>query len=182
MDKNEPMDGMSYVLALDVRTHCVWYLDIVLSCVASYPSYLCCIRGTVNPAIVSAWHLVLRTSLLYRQRSIVSLWGRGGEHNTRVAIRRLQSVTHERQRRERDALTANRIQSGKNLDENKDEKITAPDHSPEDSTAIPNMQIVVNVQPSNMCTESQGSQTHVYMYNTQFHKKNVFFYSSSKIV
>ena len=35
---------MLYVLPLNVRAYCMSYLDIVLSCVASHPSYLCCIQ------------------------------------------------------------------------------------------------------------------------------------------
>ena len=42
---------MLYVLALNVRTYRVcctsWHWKVVLSCVASYPGYLCCIRGLV---------------------------------------------------------------------------------------------------------------------------------------
>ena len=36
-----PTDCVLYVLALNVRTYSRSYLVIVLSCVASYPSYLC---------------------------------------------------------------------------------------------------------------------------------------------
>ena len=55
---------MLYVLALKNST---WH------CVASYPSYLCCIREWVNLVMISAWHLVLWAILLYQQRYIVSL-------------------------------------------------------------------------------------------------------------
>ena len=46
--------------------------DMVLSCVSSHPSSLCCTPGRVNLVIEAALHLVLRTSLLFWQQYIVS--------------------------------------------------------------------------------------------------------------
>ena len=48
-------------LALNVGPYCTSHLVIVLKCVASYPSYLCCIVVLEwdRIVIVSAWHLVL---------------------------------------------------------------------------------------------------------------------------
>ena len=53
-----------YVLARNECTYCTLYVlplqNSTLLCVASYPSYLCCVRGMgLILAIVSAWHLVL---------------------------------------------------------------------------------------------------------------------------
>ena len=70
-----PTCCMVYVLALNLCSYCMSYLVIVLSCVASYHSYLQYVEygKWVNLAIVAALHLVLWTSLLYRQLHIVSL-------------------------------------------------------------------------------------------------------------
>ena len=73
LSPSPPTCCMLYVLALNVHTYWMSYLVIVLSYVASYHSYLCWTREWVNLAIVGALHLVLWTSLLYRQRYIVSL-------------------------------------------------------------------------------------------------------------